>query len=387
MRMMTLVAVVLMAWPALLVRAAESVTKEKAVAQGRQVVERALKYLVSQQQANGSFQHSDREPPAVTALVVQGLAHSPAYGAKSEAARKAVEYLAGVQQSNGGIYRDMLANYNTAIAISALASLDDPSEKARIDKAVAYLKGAQFGDSIAGANGQRINPALAGGWSYGGARGGAPDVSNTAIVLDALHDSGLKSDDPAYQAAVKFLSKLQNNSETNSAPWAGNDGGFIYNPGRNGEGNSAAGEFTTPDGKRALRSYGSMTYAGLKSMIYAGLSKDDPRVKAAWDWVRSHWTLEEHPGMKAAGADSAKDGIFYYYNTLAKALAVYGEPAITDKSGQSHDWRLELIAKLASIQKPDGSFVGEAKWMEDNPVIATALAVLAVESAVGDLGR
>ena len=65
----------------------------------------------------------------------------------------------------------------------------------------------------------------------------------------------------------------------------------------------------------------------------------------------------------------------------------YAKPAITDKSGQSHDWRLELIAKLASIQKPDGSFVGEAKWMEDNPVIATALATLAVESAVGELGR
>ena len=34
-----------------------------------------------------------------------------------------------------------------------------------------------------------------------------------------------------------------------------------------------------------LRSYASMTYAGLKSMIYAGLDRDDPRVKAALDYI------------------------------------------------------------------------------------------------------
>jgi squalene-hopene/tetraprenyl-beta-curcumene cyclase len=372
--------------PAMVAGAAPA-DKAKAIADGKRVVDRALKYLVSQQKADGSFQRSDREPPAVTALVLQGLARSQSFGPKSEPAQKAVAYLAGVQQANGGIYKDMLANYNTAIAVSALASLDDPAQKERIDHAVGYLKGVQFSDAIAGANGAKIDPALAGGWSYGGARGGAPDVSNTAIVLDALHDSGLKPTDPAYQNALKFLSKLQNNSETNPAKWASNDGGFIYNPGRNGEGNSAAGEFTTPDGKRALRSYGSMTYAGLKSMIYAGLSKDDPRVKAAWGWVESHWTLDEHPGMRDAGADSAKDGIFYYYNTLAKALAVYGEPVITDKAGQPHDWRQELIAKLASIQKEDGSFVGQPKWMEDSPIIATAMATLAVETAVADLEK
>jgi squalene-hopene/tetraprenyl-beta-curcumene cyclase len=372
--------------PAMLAGAA-SADKAKAIADGKRVVDRALKYLVSQQKADGSFQRSDREPPAVTALVLQGLARSPSFGPKSEPVHKAVGYVAGVQQANGGIYKDMLANYNTAIAVSALASLDDPAQKERIDRAVGYLKGVQFSDAIAGANGAKIDPSLAGGWSYGGTRGGAPDVSNTAIVLDALHDSGLKPTDPAYQNAIKFLSKLQNNSETNPAKWAGNDGGFIYNPGRNGEGNSAAGEFTTPDGKRALRSYGSMTYAGLKSMIYAGLSKDDPRVKAAWGWVESHWTLDEHPGMREAGADTAKDGIFYYYTTLAKALAVYGEPVITDKAGQPHDWRQELIAKLASIQKEDGSFVGQPKWMEDSPTIATAMATLAVETAVADLEK
>lgn len=355
---------------------------------GQKTIDKALAFLKTQQQANGSFQRSDREPPAVSALALKAFARHPKYGAKSEPVKKTIEYLFGVQQDNGGIYKDMLANYNTAIAISALASVDDPANKERISKAVNYLRNAQFTDGISGAKGQKIdpkNPAV-GGFNYGaGPRGGTADISNTGIVMEALHDSGLLADDPAYKNALKFISGLQNNSETNTAPWAGNDGGFIYSVGRNGEGESAAGEYTTPDGKRMLRSYGSMTYAGLKTMIYAGLSKDDPRVKAAWDWVRSNWTLDEHPGMSANGPAAAKNGIFYYYSTFAKALAVYGEPVVTDKKGVKHDWRLELIAKLESIQNADGSFSGTKQWMEDNPTISTSFAVLALQDALQDL--
>jgi squalene-hopene/tetraprenyl-beta-curcumene cyclase len=240
--------------------------------------------LKTQQQPDGSFQKSDREPPAVTALALKALARDPNYGPKSDPAKKAIDYLFGVQQPNGGIYKDMLANYNTAISVSALATVNDPAIKERIAKAVAYLKGAQFTDAIAGANGQKIDPknSAVGGFNYGaGPRGGTADISNTGIVIEALHDSGLKADDPAYQNALKFISRLQNNSETNSAPWAGNDGGFVYSIGKAGEGESAAGEYQSADGKRMLRSYGSMTYAGLKTMIYAGLSKDEPRVKAS----------------------------------------------------------------------------------------------------------
>jgi squalene-hopene/tetraprenyl-beta-curcumene cyclase len=356
--------------------------------QGRAALDKALAFLKSQQQPNGSFQRSDREPPAVTALVLRAMARDPVYGPKAEPVTRAAAYLASAQQDNGGIYRDMLANYNTAIAISALAALEDPAQKERIAKAVAFLKGAQWSDAIAGANGEKIDAKhpFYGGWNYGGGpRGGRPDISNSAIALEALHDAGLSKDDPAYKNALAFVSRLQNHSETNPAPWAGDDGGFVYGTGKSGEGESAAGEYTAPDGRRLLRSYGSMTYAGLKTMIYAGLSKDDARVKAAWDWVRSNWTLDEHPGLAANGPQNARDGIYYYYVTLARGLAAYGEPMVVDQKNVSHDWRAELIAKLASVQKADGSFVGERKWMEDNPVISTAFAALALQEALQDL--
>jgi hypothetical protein len=40
---------------------------------------------------------------------------------------------------------------------------------------------------------------------------------------------------------------------------------------------------------RFIRSAAGMTYAGLKSMIYAGLTQDDPRVKAALEYIKQHF--------------------------------------------------------------------------------------------------
>ena len=79
-----------------------------------------------------------------------------------------------------------------------------------------------------------------GGWGYSAKKGRA-DGSNLQMALEALHDSGLPQDDPAYKSALKFLQRQQNLSETNDQPWASNDGGFIYTPGNNGE--SMAGDW------------------------------------------------------------------------------------------------------------------------------------------------
>jgi len=350
---------------------------------------KALNYLQTLQKPDGSYRLSDREPPALTAMVLRALSQNSKEAGESPAARKAVQFLLSMQQPDGGIYKDMLANYNTAIVISGLATLKDPSLKEPIAKAVAYLKSSQWTDAIAAGRGQKVDPTspLFGGWNYGGGgnRAGRADVSNTAIVLDCPQRRRPRQGRPrlSERAQVHFPPSEQLRNQPR--PWATNDGGFVYNPGRDGEGESAAGEYTDAAGKRLVRSYGSMTYAGLKSMIYAGLSKDDPRVKAAWSWVRSNWTVDEHPGMRASGPENAQAGVFYYYNTLAKALSVYGEPTITDPQGHPHDWRIELITKLASLQKPDGSFVGTERWMEQDPIIATCLATLALQDALHDL--
>ena len=213
-----------------------------------------------------------------------------------------------------------------------------------------------------------------GGWGYGGrSRGtGRPDLSNAQMALDALTDAGLKPDDPAFQAAMKFVSRLQNSSETNDQAWAGNDGGFVYGPSDKKTGESMAGEYVLPDGKRMLRSYGSMTYAGLKSFLYAGVGRDDPRVKAALDWIRKHYTVKENPGKKDSG-------LYYYYHVFAKALAALGEDSFVDAKGEKHDWRKELFDELKSRQAADGSWTNKnGAFLENAPELATAFALLSL---------
>ncbi len=354
------------------------------VLQAQAAIDRGHAALRARQNPDGGWQGAN-DPPAMTAIVLRAFVRGGKYDTGHDFIKKGYDKLLSHQLESGGIYKDLLANYNTAIAVSALAAADEPAFKPRIDKAVAYLKGLQWTETTPpGPGSERVTDdknAWYGGWGYG--RHGRPDGSNMQLALDAMHDAGLKPEDPAYHAAMKFVSRMQNQSETNDQPWAGDDGGFVYTPANNGE--SFAGETTTPEGQRGLRSYGSMTYAGLKSMIYAGLTKDDPRVKAAWDWITRNWTLDENPGMRLGDAAHAQHGLYYYYHTLARALNEYDQPTITDPAGNAHDWRVELINKLTSLQQPDGSWVGDKRWMEDNPVLVTSYAVLALQEAVEDL--
>ena len=118
-----------------------------------------------------------------------------------------------------------------------------------------------------------------------------------------------------------------------------------------------------------------MTYAGLKSMIYAGLTPDDPRVKAALDYITRNYSLDENPGL-------GQQGLYYYYQTFAKALALLGKPTLIDASGKAHDWRAELTAALAKRQGEDGSWVNPAdRFMEGDPNLVTAYGLLALAYA------
>jgi squalene-hopene/tetraprenyl-beta-curcumene cyclase len=342
-----------------------------------------IAYLQARQKPDGGWQ-GENDPPAITAIVLKAMVQDETYDANTPFVKRGYDKLLSYQLEDGGIYKDLLANYNTAIAISSLAAAEDPAYRERIDRAVAYLKKLQWTTTTVGPAGETVadeQNTWYGGWGYGSK--GRPDGSNTQLAIEALHDAGLAPDDPAYKAAVRFVTRMQNHSETNDQGWAGDDGGFVYTPARNGE--SFAGEYKAPDGDRRLRSYGSMTYAGLKSMIYAGLTRDDPRVVAAWGWITSNWTLDENPAMRLGDPEKAQHGLYYYYHTLARALNAYDVPLVVDPQGNAHDWRVELIDKLASLLRDDGSWAGDARWMEDNPVLATSFAVLALQEAIADL--
>jgi squalene-hopene/tetraprenyl-beta-curcumene cyclase len=251
-----------------------------------------------------------------------------------------------------------------------------------IAKARKYLQQLQADEG----EGYQPSDRYYGGVGYGSSE--RPDLSNLQMAMDALNAAGVDSSDPAMKKALTFLQRCQNRSESNDLVLTdggktikgGEDGGGYYAPGE-----SKAGNVKLPDGTEVPRSYGSMTYALLKGYLFAGLPKEDPRVQAAWQWLRKNYTLEVNPGFETSSDPTAAyQGLFYYFHTMARALDLYGEELVQDAAGASHAWRGELVGRLVAMQRQDGSWVNEnaERWFEGNPVLATAYAMLTLDEAL-----
>lgn len=324
---------------------------------------KAIRFLRLTQGRDGSW--TSPNVPGITALCVTALQES-GVSADNEAVAKGLEFLMALQQKDGGIYhpKTLHRNYETSISLMALTGANEDGRYDEvIDRAKKFLKGLQWDED------EEQKPEDAG---YGGAGYGKhqrPDLSNTSFLVEALKKAGVKEDDPAMQKALKFVSRCQNlETEHNNTPFAAkvDDGGFYYTPAAGGT--SQAG--VLPNG--GLRSYASMTYAGLKSMIYAGLTKDDQRVKAGVAWLRKNYSLEDNPGL-------GQQGLFFYYNTFAKTLSALEQDEFEDAEGVKHNWRAELVETLGTKQRPNGSWINRSdRWYEGDPNLVTAYALLAL---------
>ncbi|MCA9126048.1 MAG: terpene cyclase/mutase family protein [Planctomycetales bacterium] len=328
------------------------------------LVRKAIDFLrIRGQQPDGAV--SPKVGVGVTALAATALIQNDV-PLQDPMVAKAVMLVAGSAREDGGIYApdSRIRMYETCVAMLCLqAANHDGRYDGLLARAAKYIKGEQFTES------KGLDPSDAdyGGAGYGGAS--RPDLSNTTFFVDALSHMKQGDHDEAIEKALAFVSRCQNlESAHNTGKHAAkiNDGGFYYTVSEGGV--SAAGD--TPDG--GLRSYGSMTYAGLKSMIYAGLTPDDSRVTAALTWVQKHYTLDSNPGLGDAG-------LFYYYHLFAKSLDAAGLAEITDANGVQHDWRAELVEHLAMLQAADGSWTNKnSRWMEGDPNLATVFSLLAL---------
>ncbi|MEM9185879.1 MAG: hypothetical protein AAGB00_05215 [Planctomycetota bacterium] len=332
----------------------------------------ATQFLAGAQAEDGSF--SGQFGSGVTSLVATALMRHGRTPADPVVA-KALDYVQGKVQPDGGVYQPgtRYRNYETCLAILCFSEAkqrlanDDKGDNGRYDLLLAgadrFIRDLQW-DEGEGHGPESMNH---GGGGYG--KHGRPDGSNTGFLVEALKAGGADEDDPAVKAALLFVSRMQNlETEYNTSPFAAKvgDGGFYYTPAAGGQ--SQAG--TTANG--GLKSYGSMTYVGLKSMIYAGVGPDDPRVKAAYAWVSRNYTLDTNPGMGSAG-------YYYYLHTFAKALDALGKKTVTDAAGVEHDWRRELVEQLAKQQKADGSWINDnERWLESDPKLVAGYCLLAL---------
>jgi squalene-hopene/tetraprenyl-beta-curcumene cyclase len=336
-------------------------------------IEKGKAWLVTKQTASNYW--SSPEHPAVTGLVLTALVGPSPEASASPAIEKGFAYLLSCVQPDGGIYNKDLQSYNTSVALSALVLRNRPQDRAVIQNARRFLIGLQVGDAQLGGT----NSPFTGGIGYGGTDK-MPDMSDTVLALEAIYNSrplvqdtnGTKAPDLNWQAALRFIQNCQNLPGSNSQPWASDDpqnkGGFIYAPGR-----SMAGQTNLPNGRVAYRSYGSMTYAGMLSYIYADLKPDDPRVASALDWLRGNYTVDENPAL-------GPQGIYYYYELMAKALTFAGVDTLETKDGRKANWREDLALKLLNLQRPDGSWFNDnGRWWEKDPILDSAFAVTTLE--------
>ena len=326
---------------------------------------RATNFLKTAQATDGSWTSS--EAPGISGLVTFSLLQS-GVPASDPVVEKALKHLESFSQPDGGIYspKSYHGNYETAISLLAFNAANQNGKYTElIKKAEKYLRKLQWDDSE---KTDKSDPKF-GGAGYG-RNNDRPDLSNTTFFLDALQAAGATKDDPAVQNALIFLSRCQNlesEHNTTSFPAKVNDGGFYYTPAAGG--NSQAGN--TENG--GLRSYASMTYAGLKSMVFAGLTPDDKRVKAALEWITRHYSVEENPGL-------GQQGVYYYYQIFAKSLSTMGLDHATDSAGKQHDWRKELAEHLFQRQQENGAWLNKNdRWLEGDPNLATAYTLMALK--------
>ncbi|MGE3806459.1 MAG: prenyltransferase/squalene oxidase repeat-containing protein [Gemmataceae bacterium] len=330
--------------------------------------EKAVAYLKKTQAENGSW--GGKAAPGMTGIVVTGLLRSGKVGVDDPAVAKALKYIEGLVNDKEGHLAGSepnrgIINYATSVNIMALTSADPGGKKygTIVKRAADYLKSQQWDES----EGKTPKDIIYGGAGYGG--GTRPDLSNTQFFLDALKAAGVPKDDPAFKRAAIFVSRCQNlKGEDNRQEWAGkiNDGSFIYRADGDTRGTKA--------GEGGIPGYGSMTYAGLKSLILCSVPETDERYKKAFGWIQKHYTVDSNPGMPP---DAKLRGLYYYLMSMSKCLDVMGANEVTDAAGKKHDWRDDITKKLVGSQQADGSWVNDtASWMESNPDLCTAYALI-----------
>jgi squalene-hopene/tetraprenyl-beta-curcumene cyclase len=314
-------------------------------------ITRGIDALVKGRGADGQIGgHPGTTSLAVLAMTTAGV------GKDDPRLAPSLGMLATLAKPDGSIYEQEYPVYVTAM--SALAFQQAGAYPELVAKAQRWLADKQFAEN----NKVDLADINYGGIGYGvDAKAQKADLSNLEVALDALKDSQLADKAEVMKRAQRFIERCQNRTESNDQKWASNDGGFVYQPGSSKAGGTA--------------SSASMTYTGIASYLYTAADAKDPRVAAAIEWVKGHYSVDENPGL-------GQKGLYFHFHMMGRALGLIGQRTFADSDGRNHDWPVELAAKVLSLQKPDGTWVNpDGTYWESNPVMATSRSVLALAHA------
>ena len=347
--------------------------------QKSQSLRHGVEWLVQQQAADGGWHSATygqmQGGVGNTALVVYALAQLPdsLQSSVQKPLSRGIDFLVANLEAPAEERLRASADYPTyamALLLSAMHRLEDrgwPEQRSRLrDELIAAQQRQK--------QGWTEDDSGFGGWNQTGGgigdarRSGNTNISVTCSALQALGATGTLNDD-ATSAALKFLARCQNLGATTT-----NDGGFFFTPAADDPLNKAGTIETAGESVRA-RSYGTTTADGLCALVASGVPKDDPRVRAALAWFDRHDSIDIVPGFSAdeSHGSSAAEGLkFYYYAALARVARECPDAMTSER-------RSKLLAAIVEQQRPDGSWRNACTLMrEDDPLIATALAVAAM---------
>ena len=116
------------------------------------------------------------------------------------------------------------------------------------------------------------------------------------------------------------------------------------------------------------RSYGTTTADGLLALAAMGTRPEDDRVQTAQRWLAAHDSADGAPGFIGPAHQRWTAGLRFYYAGAAAEARGRCSPA--------------MAANLKATQRRDGSWRNPENLVkEDDPLIATPFAVMALQSA------
>lgn len=314
----------------------------------RQAIDRGVKYLKDHQSKNGSWKGWANEPGGVESLCILALLSS-GVPVDDPTVAKGLSYVRKVIEED----RSSSRTYSTALKIMVLCAAQPRNDLLRIKELMATLEGTQIKEGAGN-----------GAWTYDKTLKGTFDNSNTQFALLALHEGeriGVEVKDTTWRRSLNYFKAQQME-----------DGGWRYGV------------------HHSTSTSGSMTCAGLACVLMASdkLSvrdaefrdgkvrccgsqvTDDARksrecLERGLAWMGRNFSVARNPG------DMSGTWYFYY---------MYGLERVGRLSGQrflgGHDWYREGAEALLSQQDPISGFWRGPGPAEDDPNIATALALL-----------
>jgi hypothetical protein len=288
--------------------------REITAADVEQSIDRGIKYIKEQQQADGTWPDRPGYAGGLTPLCTLALLNAGC-DADDESVKRALTYLRGFR-SNG--------TYATSLQTMVFCAARPEADRLLIVRNVKWLEGRQIKKG-----------SSAGMWAFP-----APsspdhvDNSMTHIAMLALYEAervGVSASDQTWRLAMEFWQKNQNP-----------DGSWGWGPGYPGSGSMTCAGIAAIIMASGRLNGGDATIEG-NQVKCCGQGEASDHVARALDWLERNFSVQRNPGVKF--------WLSYYLYSLERAGRLTARRFIG-----THDWFREGAHMLVNRQRLNGAW-------------------------------